>query len=499
MDDFSPITLPEGRIQNLGYMANNYNLPKAIMNFFDWQNLFRDGRSFAAINAFGQVSATEPKSPDGNGNYAFYFNKPTGFLTKYELDSSFVLTVASPYCNLAADLTGEITGKDAVHPTFTLNQVTSTPASLSNADATAVNVEKALDLLNIHIREGLGFYVVGGLYDSSNTALTGHTCGFAFVGTDSGKLVCELMDSSVPTDKTSASPVYLGKIAGPCTVYVTDYAKFDGAAPAADDMGTKQYFNTLQMFDATIGKGFSEQSQSTYFDNKFQGLFPPLETMEHQKYDMTFLFGMKGAVPTDIGGSARARGATKGIWGLMNLHDASLNTDRAKPGIRVDEGTAIDFWKLYEFIDQRPTYTNKEMLCLLSPRMYMLLMQAAEQTRDLVRVERVAFPAVPSGLTKLTIGETTLTLVTDTHLEHHPQFKDYSGKVATTGDVMLCLDTRYAGIKYQKNERLGLMIPQISNIDPINAERVDRAHMFSCWGTAIWNPHMHCFYGLKEA
>lgn len=499
VDGFSNPTLGNGAIQNLGYMINNYDLPKSIMNFFDWQNLYNDAKTFAAFNAFGQVSATMPINLEGGGNYRVYFNKPTGFLTEYETDSSFILTIAgSNTCNLAADLAGESTGKDAVHPTFTLNQITCTPASLSSADATPANLAAALDLVNIHIREGLGLYVMGGLYDESDNAITDATCAFVFTGVNgSGKLECELMDSSVAL---SGTPKYLGAIKGKVRILVSDFALFDGAAPTADDMGTTQYSNCLQMFDATIGKGYSEQSQSTYFDNKFEGLFPPLRTMQHVKYDTSLLFGIRGAVPADGTNRGTARGAMKGIWGMMNLHDASLNTDRAKPAVRVDAGTTIDFWKLYEFIEQRPTYVNKNMLCITTPKMGMLLKQAAEQTRDLVRVPSIEFPNVPGDVSySFRIGDTTLHCITDKILSYHPVFKDYAGNKASQGCVMLMLDMRYCGIKYQNNTKLGPMIPQISNIDPINGERKDRAHMFSCWTTAIWNPQMHAFYGLNTA
>ena len=500
MDNFTPNfstpSLPNGAIQSVGFVANNYDLRQVVANFFDWNNLFNDSKTFAALNAFGQVSATVPMSSAGGGNYKVLFNKPTGFLTEYETDSNFVLTIASPYCNLAADLAGELTGKNAVHPVFTLDEITSDRGSLSGADATAANLSTALDLCNIKIHEGLGLRFMGGLYNSSNQAIEDAYCAFVFRGTDTGKLVCELMDSSVPVSGTT--PVYLAKIAGKVKVLVTDFAEFDGAAPLPDDMGTTQYGNWLQMYDATVGKGFSEESQATYFDNAFETLLPPLRTMQNVKMNSDLLFGVRGAIPTDNPNQGTARGAMKGIWGMMNLHNAALNTDRAKPAVKVDNGTSIDFWKLYEFIEDRPTYVNKSMLCITTPKMGMLLKQAAEQSRDLERVESIAFPSVPGDVTySFRVGDTTLHCITDKILNYHPAFKDYAGNKASQGCVMLMLDMRYAGIIYQQNKELGLMIPQLATIPSVNDERKKRAHLLSCWTTAIWNPQMHAFYGLN--
>lgn len=496
MPDFSNnVSLPDGAIQNLGYMIGHYDLPKSVMNFFDWQNLCRNSKSFAAFNAFGEVTATMPVNPDLNGNYKFYFNKPTGFLTEYHTGSDFELIIDSLYssqCDLAANTDGTVDGAPIVHPVFKLDTIKGGSVGSASA-ANEANIAAALGLMNIHIREGLGFYVIGGLYDS-NGALTGQSCGFAFVGKDNGHMLCELMDSSIPS---SGTPKNLVKISGAVTILVTDYAEFDGAAPAADDMGTTQSFNFLQMFDATIGKGYSEQSQGTYFDNKFEGLFPPLRTMEQIKYNTQLLFGMKGAAPTQ----ESPRGATMGIWGLMKLHNPTAwNGENAKPAIQVDNGTTLDYWKLYKFIEQRPTYVNKNMLCITTPQMGVLLKQAAAESRDLDRVPGIEFPNVPGDTTySFKIGDTTLHCITDNILQYHPLFKDYAGNTATQSHVMLMLDMRYCGIKYQNNAKLGLMIPQIDNIDPINRERKDRAHMFSCWGTAMWNPQMHAFYGLNTA
>lgn len=501
MPDFSNnVSLPDGAIQNLGYMIGHYDLPKSVMNFFDWQNLYHNSKSFAAFNAFGEVTATMPVNPDLNGNYKFYFNKPTGFLTEYHTGSDFELVIDASYsshCNLAANTDGTVDGASTVHPVFKLDTIKGGSVSSASA-ANETNIAAALGLMNIHIREGLGFYVIGGLYTDlsaagSGTLDAGQSCGFAFVGKDGGKMVCELMDSSIPSSGTAK---YLIKISGAVTILVTDYAEFDGAAPAADDMGTTQNYNFLQMFDATIGKGYSEQSQGTYFDNKFEGLFPPLRTMEQIKYNTQLLFGMKGAAPTQDS----PRGATMGIWGLMKLHNpAAWNGENAKPAIKVATGTDIDFWDLYEFIETRPTYVNKNMLCITTPKMGMLLKKAAEQSRDLDRVPGIEFPNVPGDVSySFRIGDTTLHCITDNILQYHPKFTDGT-KTADQGNVMLMLDMRYCGIKYQNNAKLGLMIPQIDNIDPINRERKDRAHMFSCWGTAMWNPQMHAFYGLAAS
>lgn len=500
MSDFlNNASLPEGAIQNLGYMASHYELPKAVMNFFDWQNLYRNAKSFAAFNAWGEKTATMPVDPNQNGNYKFYFNKPTGFLVEYLTGSDFELVIDSLYssqCDLAANTDGAVDGAPVVHPVFKLDTIKG-GAVTSAAAADVSTISRALGLLNIHIREGLGFSVVGigtgGLYDS-NGLLAGQSCGFVFVGTDNGHMLCELMDSSIPSSGTAKNLV---KISGTVKIVVTDYAKFDGAAPEADDMGTTQNYNFLQMFDATVGKGYSEQSQGTYFDNKFEGLFEPLRTMEQIKYNNQLLFGMKGAAPTQDS----PRGATKGIWGLMNLHNPSAwNGESAKPAIRVDNGTTLDYWKLYRFIEDRPTYVNQNMLCITTSAMGELIKKAAAESRDLERVPGIEFPNVPGETSySFKIGDTILHCITDKILSGHPLFKDYNGNVATQEHVMLMLDMRYCGIKYQNNARLGLMIPQIDNIDPINRERKDRAHMFSCWGTAMWNPQMHAFYGLNTA
>jgi len=507
------VSLPTGGIQSVGYVANNYNLRDVVANYFDWANLYNDSKTFAALNAFGQVSVTEPMG-SASGNYRVLFNKPTGFCPIYETDASFVLTVTSPYCNLAADLAGELSGayKGAVHPTFTLNQVTSSRGSLSSANATKDNLAIALDLVNIKIREGLGLRFMGGLYDSSNNLIDGAYCAFVITGVSGDHLQCELMDTNVELDTTGVAPVYLASIKGAVKVFVTDFAEFDGAAPAADDMGTTQYGNWLQMYDSTIGKGFSEESQATYFDNTFETLIPPLRTLQNVKMNTDLLYGARGAIPVGGNNSGTSRGAMKGIWGLMNLSNPALNKDRARPEVRVAQGQTLDYWDLYRFIVDRPSYVNKSMLCIMPPTMDTLLKQAMNESRELERVSSISFPSVPGSETySVKVGDTTLHCIVDKTLSWHPRFTDYKSALdheanssnplvnASQGCVMLMLDMRYAGIVYQQNKELGLMIPQIANIPSVNDERKKRAHLMACWTTAMWNPQMHAFYGLKQA
>ena len=159
MPDFAiNASLPEGAIQNLGYMASHYELPKAVMNFFDWQNLYRNAKSFAAFNAFGEVTATMPVNPDLNGNYKFYFNKPTGFLTEYHTGSDFELIIDSSYssqCDLAANTDGTVDGAPIVHPVFKLDTIKGGSVGSASA-ANEANIAAALGLMNIHIKGGAG-------------------------------------------------------------------------------------------------------------------------------------------------------------------------------------------------------------------------------------------------------------------------------------------------------------------------------------------------------
>lgn len=487
-----PITDP-GNIWTLGKMIDELDLPKAVINYYDWQNLYDDARAYAVFTHLGKTEVAMPQSPSGAGNYKILFNKPTGILTEY-VGGTGDVTIASSYVNLAVDTAGE--NGASVHPEFSLSQVNSQTASIDTLSA-------YLGLVNVNIRPGLGFRVIGTFVKSDDSTFDGM---MAFVITSTtGGITCKLMDSSIPTSATACT---VKTIKTGATWFVTEFADFDGEAPAPDDMMTTQNYNFLQFYDATIGKGYSELSQSTYFDNTFEGLFKPLRSAMFRKINQDILFGMKGSVPN----TSTDKGAMKGIWGLMNLHNPALNTDHAKPLVKVENATSIDYWKLAKFIDQRPTYCNKDMLCILTPEMMNLLVKSAyEQRGDLVRTTEVEFPTCTMEDTIVRVGSTRLHCVSDTMLNRHPAFVDEASAIAHAKDdsvpllkasqglVMLMLDSRYIGLKYQDNKKMGLMIPQMSNIDPINGERREKAHMTACLTTAIWNPQMHAFYGINVA
>ena len=159
-------------------------------------------------------------------------------------------------------------------------------------------------------------------------------------------------------------------------VLLEEVAEFGGSAPEADDMTTTQYENYIQMFDTTYGKNLVAMSQLTKYDNAMETLYQAHEPAFYSKINTALWFG-QGLAPA----SGHDYGSMKGIWKLLNLSNATANTDPAKPIIKVSTGTTFDFWEFADVLAERGTDAPSRLHCYATSKMSMLIEKVAHEMK----------------------------------------------------------------------------------------------------------------------
>lgn len=444
-------------IINTGQLIAADQIVDAIANYYDWQLLYNNAKLFTTLNVLGRVSAAVPSGSLGGGNYRIAFNKSTGMQTEYTTGANIT------------PVSGAI--------------------DLKRVNYTSVlKTDTAFTLINVLARPGLAFRFIGTATDSHGDTVDVNALFRINTVTSAASWTVELLDTN------QASGTYTQA----CTtldsggfVLLSDSANYKDGAPLSDDISTTQDYNTIQMYDVGYGKEFMSMSQATKFDNGMQGLKNTVENRFYSQINGDILFGHRGTAP--VAGSNYS--SMKGIWGFMNLANPALNTDAAKPTVKVDTGTSIDFWKMAEVFADRGTQANDKLLCVTTTKMSILLEKAAHEANQTVRTEMVQFPRMSFRKRSIMVGDVELILVVDDKMKFHPKMYDLTN-TAKQEYTMLCLDPRYIGLMYHQDAVLGTMVPGVRPVVQTRDARVEEAHMLAALTLGMWNMNQHVAYGI---
>lgn len=438
----------------------------AVQNYVDWNRLYMNTKLFALMNNLGLVSAQVPSGTGGKGNYRILYNKATGVKTDYTLSADIV------------DVGG---GK----------------IKLTTVKGTAFHINPgafATELENVSAREGLALRVIGTVTNGTPANVSVNCLLRITAVTSAADWTVELID----TNLTGAVNDACTAIISGSYVLLEEVAEFGGSAPAADDMTTTQDENYIQMFDSTYGKNLVALSQLTKYDSAMETLYQAHEPAFYSKINTALWFG-QGSYPT----AGHDYGNMKGIWKLLNLADADLNTASAKPIIKVDSGTTFDFWKFADVLAERGTDAPSKLHCYTTSKMSMLIEKAAFQMNKPVDVSVVQFPKMSFVKRSVQIGDTELIIIVDDKLKYHPTLKESAvsgtGQTAAQEHVMICLDPRNTGITYHNNAEYGVMIPAVRPVLETRDKRTKEEHIIAALTLGVWNLHQHVAYGITNS
>lgn len=437
----------------------------AVQNYVDWNRLYMNTKLFALMNNLGLVSAQVPTGTGGKGNYRILYNKATGVKTDYTLTGAI------------ADVGG---GK------IKLTTVKGTPFHINPGNF-------ATELENVTAREGLALRVIGTVTNGAPVDVEVNCLLRITAVTSAADWTVELIDTSL----TGANNDACTAIKAGSHVLLEEVAEFGGSAPAADDMTTTQDENYIQMFDSTYGKNLVALSQLTKYDSAMETLYQAHEPAFYSKINTALWYG-QGSYPT----TGHDYGNMKGIWKLLNLADADLNTASAKPIIKVDSGTTFDFWKFADVLAERGTDAPSKLHCYTTSKMSMLIEKAAFQMNKPVDVSVVQFPKMSFVKRSVQIGDTELIIIVDDKLKYHPTLKEYTANGAQTAakeHVMVCLDPRNIGITYHNNAEYGVMIPAVRPVLETRDKRTKEEHIIAALTLGVWNLHQHVAYGITNS
>lgn len=442
----------------------------AVQNYVDWNRLYMNTKLFALMNNLGLVSAQVPTGTGGKGNYRILYNKATGVKTDYTLSAAI------------ADVGG---GK--------INLKTTT--CLDAAAAYHINPGAfATELENVTAREGLALRVIGTVVDGAAADKTVNALLRITAVTSATDWTVETIESSLRgvANADTCTSIKIGSY-----ILLEEVAEFGGSAPTADDMTTTQDENYIQMFDSTYGKNLVALSQLTKYDSAMETLYQAHEPAFYSKINTALWFG-QGSYPT----TGHDYGNMKGIWKLLNLADADLNTASAKPIVKVDSGTTFDFWKFADVLAERGTDAPSKLHCYTTSKMSMLIEKAAFQMNKPVDVSVVQFPKMSFVKRSVQIGDTELIIIVDDKLKYHPTFKESTANGAQTAaqeHVMICLDPRNTGITYHNNAEYGVMIPAVRPVLETRDKRTKEEHIIAALTLGVWNLHQHVAYGITNS
>jgi len=436
----------------------------AVQNYVDWNRLYMNTKLFALMNNLGLVSAQVPTGTGGKGNYRVLYNKATGVKTDY---------------TLTADILDVGGGK------IKLTTVKGTPFHI-NPGAFATELE------NVSAREGLALRVIGTVINGDSADVAVNALLRITAVTSAADWTVELIDTNLTGGNNDACTA----IKSGSYVLLEEVAEFGGSAPTADDMTTTQDENYIQMFDSTYGKNLVALSQLTKYDSAMETLYQAHEPAFYSKINTALWYG-QGSYPT----SGHDYGNMKGIWKLLNLADADLNTASAKPIIKVDSGTTFDFWKFADVLAERGTDAPSKLHCYTTSKMSMLIEKAAFQMNKPVDVSVVQFPKMSFVKRSVQIGDTELIIIVDDKLKYHPTLKESTAngaKTAAQEHVMICLDPRNTGITYHNNAEYGVMIPAVRPVLETRDKRTKEEHIIAALTLGVWNLHQHVAYGITN-
>ena len=466
-------------ILNTGNLIAADQIVPAVANLYDWHLLENKSKLFAVLNNMGRVSAVVPSGTGGKGNYRVYFNKSTGMRTNYNTEAAII-----PVAPAASwDLRGAKAGVNS-----------------NVGGAMAINPNSAFTLLNIVPREGMGIRFIGTVTDD---AAGTHLANILFriesvdnaasdwnVRLISSNLSDAICDGIVSLDAYDGSTAATRARGG--YILITEVAEFGGEAPEADDMITSQDYNDLQMYDISYGKNLVAWSQLTKFDQDMNTLLQAVQPRMFAGIDSDILFGGDPHDPA----TTRDYGTMKGIWEFMNLSRENATTDPAQATVRVDTGTSINIWNLVETFADRSNEAPRNLLGVLTSKMDIELLKAAQSASATVRTEKIQLPRMEFNKRTIEIGDFTISVIVDDNLIFHPQMVDAAGNIAGRGLVGLFLSPKDMGVMYHDNSKLGVMIPAVRPVLNQRDKRTQEDHMLACLTTGMWNMQNHVGYGI---
>ena len=454
-------------MNNTGVLIAADQIVDAVQNFFDWQMLYSSAKSFAVMNNIGMVGS-KAGVPDGQGtgsggkgNYRVLYNKVTGVKTDY-------IT------------TGAITPAAGAINLMTVGTTTS-----------QLDISAALTLINVKQRAGLAFRINGSVVTSTPATVTFSALfRLETVTTEDSNLLCRLISSSL--SGVAAAAACTSIVTG-SNFLITELANFSDGAPESDDITTAQYENYIQMFDSAYGKDLVALSQQTKYDNSINGLRRAVEPAFYSKIETALWYG-GGFAPT----ATYNYGEMKGIWKLLNLSDPTLNTDEAKPQVKVESSATFNYWTLYDMLADRPAGAPETMIGFTSSKFGGMIEREALAMNKTVDVETVRFPRMSYKMRTIEVGDTQIRLVTTDKLKYHPSMVDSvtDTLIAKQEHVLVCLDPNNAGIDYHDNAKFGTMIPKVRALDPIRDKRVEEAHILAALTFGVTNMQNHLAYGI---
>lgn len=441
-------------------LANASQVVDAVQNYVDWNRLYRNAKFFALMNNLGLVDAQVPTGAGGRGNYRVLYNKATGVKTDY-IAVADITDVSSGKINLKAQ-----------HISYHIN---------AGAGLNAI-------LENVTPRVGLGLRIIGEVVDGGSATKAVNCLLRITAVTNANDWTVETIDSNLLGVSNADTCTQFNSGA---FVLLEEVAEFGGSAPEADDMTTTQYENYIQMFDTTYGKNLVAMSQLTKYDNAMETLYQAHEPAFYSKINTALWFG-QGSAPA----SGHDYGSMKGIWKLLNLSNATANTDPAKPIIKVSTGTTFDFWEFADVLAERGTDAPSRLHCYTTSKMSMLIEKAAHEMKKTVDSTVVQFPKMSFAKRSVQIGDTELIVIVDDKLKYHPALNDGT-YTAGQEKVMVCLDPRSVGITYHNNAEYGVMIPAVRPVLNERDKRVKEEHIISAMTLGIWNLHQHVAFGIS--
>lgn len=454
-------------ILNTGNLITADNIVPAVANLYDWSKLYQNSKLYAMLMQLGRVSANVPSGNGGAGNYQIFFNKATGMKTHY---------------------TSEGDAPEAAAGTFDLRS--------SNVNGSMdFDFSSAFTLVNIGAREGLALHFIGYVTDGAAATIKVKLIFRIESVTSASDITVKLIYTNLDTTAaygTCSTLLEEHPVTGDKSYFlVTDIAEFGGEAPTADDMQPSQDSNYLQMYDVSYGKNLVAWSQLTKFDNQMATLLSAVEPRFNSSINADLLFG-EATAPS----ATKDYGTMKGVWRFLNLDNPALNTDPAKPTIKVDTGTTIDLWNLVDTFADRTSEAPDNVLGVVTSEMDVLLLKAAQDNAATVRTEKIQFPRMEFDRRTIQIGRYTINLIVDDTLKYHPKMVDSSGNVAGRGKVGLFLSPKDMGIMFHDNSEYGVMVPAVRPVMNERDKRVKEAHMLACLTFGMWNMQNHVAYGI---
>ena len=466
-------------ILNTGNLIAADQIVPAVANLYDWHLLENKSKLFAVLNNMGRVSAVVPSGTGGKGNYRVYFNKSTGMRTNYNTAAAII-----PVAPAASwDLRGAKAGVNS-----------------NVGGAMALDPNGAFTLLNIVPREGMGIRFIGTVTDdAAGTHLANILFRIESIDNAASDWNVRLMSSNLSNaicDGIVSLDAYDGSTAATRArggyILITEVAEFGGEAPEADDMITSQDYNDLQMYDISYGKNLVAWSQLTKFDQDMNTLLQAVQPRMFAGIDSDILFGGDPHDPA----TTRDYGTMKGIWEFMNLSRENATTDPAQATVRVDTGTSINIWNLVETFADRSNEAPRNLLGVLTSKMDIELLKAAQSASATVRTEKIQLPRMEFNKRTIEIGDFTISVIVDDNLIFHPQMVDAAGNIAGRGLVGLFLSPKDMGVMYHDNSELGVMIPAVRPVLNQRDKRTKEDHMLACLTAGMWNMQNHVGYGI---